>query len=130
MRAHLSHPRSLTGLSDDPTQTQEQHDTPNVQETSHENAFDPAELQLAVRESFGIDVGRQCLCLERGGKSCSVSQSHAAESFVSTADVNRMQIEFTLARTLFCVARFICIEVQHRQRTHFCRNFREGIINL
>jgi hypothetical protein len=33
-----------TRLTDDPTQAKEQHDAPNIQQTSHQHSFDPSKL--------------------------------------------------------------------------------------
>lgn len=39
------------GLRDDPGQSEEQHDSPDVEEVAHQHAFDPSKLDrpLAVR---------------------------------------------------------------------------------
>jgi len=45
-----------SGLGDDPGETQEEHHTPNVEQTSHQNALDPAELDGAALGFFLANV--------------------------------------------------------------------------
>lgn len=40
------------GLGDDPRETQEEHHAPDVEQTSHQNALDPAKLEDAALRLF------------------------------------------------------------------------------
>lgn len=59
------------GLTDHPAEAQEQHDAPNVEQTSHQHALDPAELDdaegaVAAAEQRGAAQQRGLWNVERG----------------------------------------------------------------
>jgi hypothetical protein len=64
-----------TRLAYDPGETQEEHDAPDVEQTPHQHAFDPAELDVGPQRLWRLHVLLQGLAWLEAHHACEQCQS-------------------------------------------------------